>query len=57
MAYSCSLEFSDQFSCRKHFISNYHLKDMNFASLKHLQQFSENREKRGPFSHPERASP
>jgi hypothetical protein len=36
MAYSCSSCFSDQYSYRTLFISNYGLKDMNFARFKHF---------------------
>jgi hypothetical protein len=41
MTYSDSTHFSDKFSYKILFISSYGLKDMNLASFKHLQQFSE----------------
>jgi hypothetical protein len=40
MAYSDPTHFSDKLSYRKHFISSYGSKDMNFAISAHLQQFS-----------------
>jgi hypothetical protein len=39
MSYSDSSHFSDKLSCKIHFIPSYGLKDMNFARLKHLQEF------------------
>jgi hypothetical protein len=41
MAYSESTYFSEQLSYKILFITSYGLKDINFASFKHLQQFSE----------------
>jgi hypothetical protein len=40
MAYSDSMHFSEQFSYKIFFISSYQTKDMNFAKLTHLQEFS-----------------
>jgi hypothetical protein len=37
--YSDSTHFSDKNSYKIHFIPSYGLKDMNFARLKHLQDF------------------
>jgi hypothetical protein len=39
MANSDSVHFSDKLSYKKHFISIYGSKDINFASLTHLQEF------------------
>jgi hypothetical protein len=52
MAYLDSMHFSDKLSYRKHFIPNYGVKDINFASFKHLQQIFRKTDKtaRG-FSH------
>jgi hypothetical protein len=41
MAYSDSIHFFDKLSYKILFILSYSLKDMNLASFKHLQQFSE----------------
>jgi hypothetical protein len=49
MAFSDSTHFSDKFSYKTLFISNYGLEDTNFARYKHLQEFSENRNFAGTF--------
>jgi hypothetical protein len=49
MSYSDSSHFSDKNSYKTLFISSYELKDMNLASFKHLQEFSENRYFAGTF--------
>jgi hypothetical protein len=41
MAYKDSTYFSDKNSYKIHFISSYGSKDMNYARLTHLEQFSE----------------
>jgi hypothetical protein len=41
MTYSDSTHFSDKLSYKILFISSYHLKDMNYARFKYLQEFSE----------------
>jgi hypothetical protein len=46
MTYSCLAHFSKQFSHITHFISSYHLKDINFASFKHFLPFSRKTEKK-----------
>jgi hypothetical protein len=51
MLYSDSTHFSDKFSYKILFIPSYGLKDMNFARYKHLQEFLENRDFSGTFSH------
>jgi hypothetical protein len=55
MAQSGSMHFSDTNSYKILFISSYELKDMNLASFKHLQQFSEKQNTEETFSH--RAGP
>jgi hypothetical protein len=56
MAYSGSMHFSDKLSYKKHFISSYGSKDMNFAISAHLQQFSVKQIFRCDFSHREELS-
>jgi hypothetical protein len=54
MAYSCSLDFSDQFSYIKHFIPSYSLRDMIFARFKHFlknKREKDGRERTGPDLH------
>jgi hypothetical protein len=48
MADSDSVHFSNKLSYKKHFISIYSSKDINFASLTHLHEFSENKTETGP---------
>jgi hypothetical protein len=55
ISYSNSSHFSDTNSYKILFISSYELKDMNLASFKHLQQFSEKQKTEETFSH--RAGP
>jgi hypothetical protein len=57
MSYSDSLHFSDKLSYKILFISSYRLKDMNLASFKHLQHFSEKQIRSGDFSHQTGFSP
>jgi hypothetical protein len=56
MTYSDSTHFFDKFSYKILFILNYRLKDINLASFKHLQQFSEKQRTSWVFSHPREAS-
>jgi hypothetical protein len=49
MAYLDCTHFSDKFSYKIFFIPSYRFKDMNFASFKHLQQFSEKQIRHGTF--------
>jgi hypothetical protein len=55
MGQSGSMHFSNTNSYTILFISSYELKDMNLASFKHLQQFSEKQKIEETFSH--RAGP
>jgi hypothetical protein len=57
MVYSNSMHFSDKLSYKILFITSYGLKDINFASFKHLQQFSEKQIKRWDFSHRKATGP
>jgi hypothetical protein len=47
MADSDSVHFSEQLSYIKLFISSYSLKDINFASLTHLQEFFQKKQRNG----------
>jgi hypothetical protein len=49
MTYLDSTHFSDKNLYKILFILNYGLEDMNYASFKHLQQFSEKQIKCGTF--------
>jgi hypothetical protein len=56
MAYSDSTHFSDKLSYKIIFISSYQSKDMIFAKLTHLQEFSET-DKMRAVSHQTDSSP
>jgi hypothetical protein len=51
MSYSGSSHFSDKLSYKTLFISSYGLKDINFASLTHLQKLFKKQRKWWDFSH------
>jgi hypothetical protein len=55
MTYSDSMQFSDKLSYKILFIQSYGPKDINFASLTHLQEFSEKLNAAASFSHRNRA--
>jgi hypothetical protein len=57
MSYSDSTHFSDKFSYKILFISNYHLKVINFASLTYLQEFFRKQRNKWIFSHRREPSP
>jgi hypothetical protein len=56
MTNSGSMHFSDKLSYKKHFISSYGSKDMNFAISAHLQQFSVKQIKWSGFFSPKEIS-
>jgi hypothetical protein len=56
MSYLDSTHFSDKFLYKILYILSYRLKDTNFARYAHLQQYLENREIVGCFSHRATAS-
>jgi hypothetical protein len=57
MAYSDSTHFSDKNSYKILFISSYRLKDINFASLTHLQEFFRKTETKLGLFAPKRIRP
>jgi hypothetical protein len=56
MLYSDSTHFSDPKTYKILFISSYQTKDVSFAKLTHLQEFSEKQRTSWVFSHPREAS-